>query len=75
MYFDICLATTDSEPKMTLQYPYSTSSTGGNHKPYKIHELCGIINNFVTVQPDYAPRFVKALTHAVELCGGKSSTF
>jgi len=25
--------------------------------------------------PDYAKRFVKALRHAVELCGGKASTF
>jgi hypothetical protein len=29
----------------------------------------------IAVKPDYAPRFLKALRHAVELCGGKRSTF
>jgi hypothetical protein len=69
---NVCVATTDSAPTMTIIFPFSLS---GDQKLFKIHELCWPRDNFVTVQPEYAPRFVKALTHAVELCGGKTSAF
>lgn len=68
---DISLATTNSEETMTITHPNSPLS----NKQFKLHALSGYVDNFVTVQPDYAPRFVKALTHAVELCGGKTSAF
>jgi hypothetical protein len=29
----------------------------------------------IALEPQYAPRFIKALRHAVELCGGKPSLF
>jgi hypothetical protein len=29
----------------------------------------------LSVAPEYAPRFIKAMRHAVELCGGKPSVF
>ncbi len=64
-FVDICLETTDSANTITIRY---------SGAPFKIHKLCGL-DNFVTAKPEYAPRFVKALSHAVELCGGKSSTF
>jgi hypothetical protein len=69
---NVCVATTDSILTITISFPFSLS---GDHELFKIHELCWPTNNFVTVEPEYAPRFVKALTHAVELCGGKSSAF
>jgi|GEM_PF-4953324 len=67
----ICLATTDSANTILLD----SATFFPDGQPIKLHELCGVLNHFVTVQPDYAPRFVKALTHAVELCGGKPSAF
>ena len=65
----ISLATTNNEDTIAIAFPYGVS----HGEQYKIHELGGIgYHNFVTIQPDYAPRFVKALTHAAELCGGKT---
>jgi hypothetical protein len=73
---DVCVATTNSESSLNITFPFSPSFLRGDRKPYKIHELCGAANdNFVTVDPEYAPKFIKALTHAVELCGGKPSAF
>ncbi len=66
---DVCFTTTDNKDAMILIFPYASS-----HGAYKLSKLCGS-HNFITASPEYAPRFIKALTHAVELCGGKPSAF
>jgi hypothetical protein len=71
---DVCMTTTNSEDKVLLWYVDAPSFKDG-HQPYKVHDACGFLNHFVTVKPEYAPRFVNALKHAVELCGGKPSAF
>lgn len=68
-HVDVCLTTTGSNDNMTKVFPNSSS-----HESFKKHTLCGY-DNFVTLHPEYAPRFIKAFTHAVELCGGKPSAF
>jgi hypothetical protein len=68
---DIWLATTDDKDVMTITYP----NTANPEEQFKIHEMGGGIHEFVTVEPAYAPRFAKALSHAVQLCGGKHSAF
>jgi hypothetical protein len=66
---NITLATTDSNDTITIEFPYAS-------RPFtaKTNKLGGSYG-FITTSPEYAPRFVKALTHAVELCGGKASAF
>jgi len=59
---DLCISTTDNANTMLQS------------SRFKLHELCNF-PQFVTVEPDYAPRLLNALKHAVELCGGKPSAF
>lgn len=33
------------------------------------------VEDGMVMAPDYAPRFIKAMRHATQLCGGKKSTF
>jgi hypothetical protein len=47
--------------------------TGANHENNKTDKTNGAY--FVFNDPEYAKRFGKAFTHAVELCGGKPSPF
>ncbi len=68
-HVDVCLTTTDNNDTMTKIFPSSSK-----HESFKEHTLCGS-ENFVTLHPEYAPRFIKAFSHAVELCGGKPSAF
>jgi hypothetical protein len=42
---------------------------------YKQHDTHKVNHFHLLINPDYAPRVVKAFRHAVELCGGKPSTF
>jgi hypothetical protein len=67
-YADLTFRTTNDEDKITI---YANRS-----EHYNVHACCGIISEQgIALRPDYAPRFTKALSHAVELCGGKSSPF
>jgi hypothetical protein len=67
---EVHFGTTNEDNKIEVEYPHgSTSGT-----PSKVHDCCEF-GGGVTVRPEYAPRFVNALHNAVELCGGKPSTF
>jgi hypothetical protein len=68
---DVHFETTDNAETMVLVYPYSDHPT----KRYKKHVCCDVIGSGIAMKPEYAARFVKALRHAVELCGGKASVF
>lgn len=68
---DVHFRTTNDANKIEVDYPFG-SDPG---KPNGVHTCCDYIGFGLAVRPDYAPRFVKALRNAVELCGGKSSTF
>jgi hypothetical protein len=50
---------------------------GPQGKPFKIHDFTFMVflGSGIYMMPDYAPRFVKAFQHAIELCGGKQSAF
>jgi len=50
-----------------------TKLTGADHESAKKDKTNSAY--FVFNDPDYAKRFAKAFTHAVELCGGKASPF
>lgn len=69
---DVHFGTTNDLDRIQVQYPYSSYLKG---QPEKIHACCGLGEWGIAVRPDYAPRFVKALHKAVELCDGKHSTF
>ena len=50
---------------------------GPQGKPFKIHDFTYMVflGGGIYMQPEYAPRFIKAFQHAIDLCGGKSSAF
>ena len=65
----ICFSTTNSENKIITTYENSQME-------YKNHDFCLVgATSGITVRTEYAPRFVKALKHLIDLCGGKPSTF
>jgi hypothetical protein len=64
-------STTNDADTMTLIYPHGHEPT----TQYKKHKCCDSSGSGIDMKPEYAPRFVKAFRHAVELCGGKTSTF
>jgi len=68
-FADVTFSTTDDTDSIELNVvPYGEKANPAG-KPHSVH-LGGI-----PVGEDYAPRFVNALRHAVELCGGKPSAF
>jgi hypothetical protein len=54
--------------------PNDAASASGRFKKTNFHEV-GFPPEGIAVEPEYAPRLISALRHAVELCGGKPSTF
>jgi len=69
---EVHFATSNNLDRIQVLYPYSSYL---KDRPEKAHACCGMGEWGIAVKPDYAPRFVKALDHAVQLCGGKPSTF
>jgi hypothetical protein len=47
--------------------------TGPDHDNHKVGKTNSAY--FVFDDPDYAKRFAKAFSHAIELCGGRASPF
>jgi S1-C subfamily serine protease len=47
----------------------------GDREPYLSHWDFETGVEGIYMRPEYAPRFIKAFQHAIELCGGKSSAF
>ncbi|MGB6782194.1 MAG: hypothetical protein WCF17_17740 [Terracidiphilus sp.] len=74
-YVDISVRTTNDSNRISVEYGLPRQPISKRHTPEMRHTCCGLIENGITVAPGYAPRFIKALRNAVELCGGKSSTF
>ena len=66
-YVAINFRSTNDENNMVLSKPGGTSSI-------QQHDCCNF-GGGIAMEPNYAPRFVHALRNAVELCGGKTSTF
>jgi hypothetical protein len=67
----VSFSTTNDADLMTLVYPHG-------HDPatqYKEHKCCDSSGSGIDMKPEYAPRFVRAFRHTVELCGGKTSAF
>lgn len=72
-YVNVRFGTTDQAKVISIKFPNSRSALA----PAMSHECCDPsgIGGGIGLQPDYAPRFLKAFHHAVELCGGKPSVF
>jgi hypothetical protein len=73
-YVLVTITTTNSKDRiLTRSYNNSTK----NETTRSMEHEAGFSNpdGGIAVKPDYAPRFIKALRHAVELCGGRRSTF
>ena len=70
-YVFVTIKTTDNKNSI-INYTYWTEN-GESTKYREMEHLVGFPG--IAVEPEYAPRFMKALRHAVELCGGKPSTF
>jgi hypothetical protein len=68
-YVFVTVRTTDDGDKVT-----SRTKINGGGLSEKSHEL-GYPLEGIALNPDYAPRFINALHHAAELCGGKASAF
>jgi hypothetical protein len=68
-YVFVTVRTTDDNNKVT-----SHTKINGEDLSVKEHEL-GYSQEGIAVNPEYAQRFINALRHAVDLCGGKASTF
>ncbi len=75
LYVDISIRTTNDFNRISVEYGLPRQPISDRHKPEMLHTCCGLLENGITVAPEYAPRFVKAFHNAVELCGGKPSTF
>lgn len=75
LYLDISIRTTNDFNRIAIENGLPRQPISERHKPEMLHTCCGLVENGITVSPEYAPRFIKAMRHAVELCGGKPSTF
>ena len=71
-YVDVSFGTTNEVNTIAVEHP---SDNSPDYKPEMLHDCCGLLQPGLAVQPDCAPRFVKAFRNAVELCGGNPSTF
>jgi hypothetical protein len=74
-YVDISIRTTNDFNRISVENGLPRQPISERHTPEMVHTCCGLLENGITVAPEYAPRFVKAFRNAVELCGGKPSTF
>lgn len=78
-YVFVTINTTNNKDSI-ISYTY-WKENGESLKHREMEHLVGFPNIGdaakvgIAVEPEYAPRFMKALRHAVELCGGKPSTF
>jgi hypothetical protein len=70
-YVFVRIKTTNDKDSITSSM-YMTYLNGEHHT---MEREVGFDREGVAVEPEYAPRFIKALRHAVELCGGKPSAF
>jgi hypothetical protein len=70
-YILVSIKTTNDKASIVENSP----NLGGKGKTYRSLEHEVGFNGGIAVKPEYAPRFIKAMRHAVELCGGKPSTF
>ena len=61
--------------KDAISVVYTNRETKVPSQPKLEHSCCTLIGHGIAVKPDYAPRFVKAIRHATELCGGHPSAF
>lgn len=69
---DVRFGTTNDLNSIVVTYPHASYS---KDHPEEVHSCCGLGDAGITLEPNYAPRFVKAFRHAIDLCGGKPSTF
>jgi len=77
-YADVTLRTTDDTDSVELNVVSYGEQANRPEKPRSVHKIGseGVPSlGGIPVAEDYAPRFVNALRHAVELCGGKPSAF
>jgi hypothetical protein len=72
-YIFVTIKTTDNR-NAVISYTYRNEN-GAPTRYSEMEHSVGVSNLGVAVEPEYAPRFIQALRHAVELCGGKPSTF
>jgi hypothetical protein len=61
----------DADKVLDHLEPLTDEDKGQNTKTH----FLGFFDEGIPVGPDYAPRFISALRRAVELCGGRPSTF
>jgi hypothetical protein len=66
-YVAVNFRTTNDKNSMVESKPDGTGKMA-------VHDCC-TFGSGIGMEPNYAPRFVRALRHAVELCGGKPSAF
>ena len=64
----VTIATTNEEKKITRRFPWDSEAEAKPDATYLMFTIDPI-------DADYVVRFTKAFKHAVEACGGKSSTF
>ena len=64
---DVHLSTTNAAKRIKLTF----SKTGDVFQ----EDQLGDVGTHIAVEPEYAPRFVKALQHGAMLCGAKPSAF
>lgn len=80
------LLTTNDEDKITtIKFPNGIEDlvrpSAFPHERHFAPELTSVGNSIpfdregIAMAPKYAPRFIKAMRHATELCGGRRSTF
>jgi hypothetical protein len=67
------IKTTDSAESVYDDITFVQNGKSTKHSS-KENEV-GFTGEGIALKPEYAPRFVKALIHAVQLCGGKPSAF
>jgi hypothetical protein len=72
-YVFVSIKTTDDKDSV-IENTYLTENGRRTSLSSTAHEI-GFPQEGIAVEKDYAPRFVNALRHAVELCGGKRSAF
>jgi hypothetical protein len=70
-YSLVSIDTADEKDRISTVFPTANGQSG----PYMTHSYCSLTMPGIAVRPEYAPRFVKAMRHAAELCGGRSSPF
>jgi len=65
---------TANEKDSIIQHTY-LKEDGKSKTSQSMEHVVGFFPNGIAVKAEYAPRFIKALRHAVELCGGKPSIY